>query len=91
MEAYPRRRLRIITAARKDVVEVSVVDTGPGLAPQVTEKLFQPFVTTKGSGMGMGLSICQAIVDSHGGRLWVEDNPGGGTIFRFTLPALPSD
>jgi two-component system sensor kinase FixL len=68
-------------------VEISVSDTGPGLAPEVAERLFEPFVTTRTSGMGVGLSISRSIVEAHGGRLWVEPNPGGGTIFRFTLQA----
>jgi two-component system sensor kinase FixL len=68
------------------MVEIGVADTGPGLAPEVRANLFRPFVTTKDSGMGVGLSICRSIVETHGGRLWAEDNPGGGTVFRFTLP-----
>jgi two-component system, LuxR family, sensor kinase FixL len=67
------------------MVEISVADTGPGLADEVRDNLFQPFVTTKPNGMGVGLSVCRAIVESHGGRLWADDNPGGGTIFRFTV------
>jgi len=67
------------------MIEVSVADNGPGLDAQVREKLFQPFVTTKAEGMGVGLSICQSIVEAHGGRIWAEDNPGGGTVFRFTV------
>jgi two-component system sensor kinase FixL len=68
-------------------VEISVTDTGPGLAPEVAERLFEPFVTTRTSGMGVGLSISRSIVEAHGGRLWAEPNPGGGTVFRFTLQA----
>jgi len=82
-------RLALVLAtapAGEGTVEVSVSDTGPGLNPSVREKLFQPFVTTKRDGMGVGLSICQSIVEAHGGRIWAEDNPGGGTVFRFTLP-----
>ena len=71
------------------MVEISVADTGPGLAPEVRANLFRPFVTTKDSGMGVGLSVCRSIVEAHGGRLWAEDNPGGGTVFRFTLPRVP--
>jgi two-component system sensor kinase FixL len=67
-------------------VEVTVADTGPGLAAQVKSRLFQPFVTTKAEGMGIGLSICRTIVDGHGGRIWASDHPGGGAAFHFTLP-----
>ena len=86
MEAAETRELTIATARRdENLVEISVMDTGPGLSEHVRAKLFQPFVTTKPSGMGVGLSICRSIVESHGGQLWADDNPGGGTIFRFTV------
>jgi two-component system sensor kinase FixL len=86
MDRSPRREV-VITAELDDtgMVQIGVADTGPGLAPEVRANLFRPFVTTKGGGMGIGLSICHSIVEAHGGRLWVEDNPGGGTVFRFTL------
>jgi PAS domain S-box-containing protein len=89
----PRRELAIVAVPRgADEVEVAVADTGPGLAPEVAGRLFEPFVSTKPEGMGVGLSICRTIVEAHGGRLWAESNPGGGTVFRFTLPAaLPDD
>jgi two-component system sensor kinase FixL len=78
--------LEITTVASdEDFAEVSVSDTGGGLAPEVAAHLFQPFVTTKRKGMGLGLSICRTIVEAHGGKIWVENRPGGGTIFRFTL------
>jgi two-component system sensor kinase FixL len=71
-----------------NLVRVSVSDTGQGIAPEITGPLFQPFITTKRHGMGVGLSISRAIVEAHGGRIWVEPNPVGGTIFHFTLAAV---
>jgi two-component system sensor kinase FixL len=64
---------------------VTVTDTGPGLDPAAAARLFQPFVTTKPQGMGVGLSISRTIVEAHGGRIWTEPNPDGGQIFRFTV------
>jgi len=90
MEQSARREIVITTAwGDAGMVEIGVADTGPGLAPEVRANLFRAFVTTKDSGLGVGLSICRSIVESHGGRLWAEDNPGGGTVFRFTLPRVP--
>jgi two-component system sensor kinase FixL len=89
MQSMSRRELTVTTArAGTDVVEIAVIDTGPGLPPEVADRLFQPFVTTKDKGMGIGLSICQSIVEAHGGRIWAERNAGGGTAFRFRLPIL---
>lgn len=68
------------------MIEVTVADTGPGLAPDVEARLFQPFVTTKVDGMGVGLSICRSIIEAHGGRLWYEAGAAGGAVFRFTVP-----
>jgi two-component system sensor kinase FixL len=80
------RRLEVATAAGgRGTVEIAVADTGPGLAPEIARHLFQPFMTTKRKGMGLGLSICRTIVEAHGGKIWVEDRAGGGTVFRFTL------
>jgi signal transduction histidine kinase len=90
MAESPRQSLVIAAApAAQDMVEISVADTGPGLSAEVRAKLFKPFVTTKSSGMGVGLSICRSIIEVHGGRIWAEDNPGGGTLFRFTVPRAP--
>lgn len=69
-------------------VRVSVADTGPGIAPEISEHLFQPFVTTKAQGMGVGLSISRTIIEAHNGRIWAEPNSGGGTTFHFTLAAV---
>ena len=82
-----RREITISTRSKGQTIEVSVTDTGPGLAPEISAQLFQPFVSTKRNGMGMGLSICRSIIDAHNGDLWSEPNPGEGTIFRFTLRA----
>jgi two-component system sensor kinase FixL len=82
----PTRELAIRTTPAEGGAAVSVIDTGPGLAPEVAANLFQPFITTKPTGMGIGLSICRTIVEAHGGRISTEPNPGGGTIFRFTVP-----
>lgn len=87
MTESPRREIVISGGpVAGDAIEVRVADTGPGLAPEVRERLFQPFTTTKQHGMGLGLSICRSIVVAHGGKLWAEDNPSGGTVFCFTLP-----
>lgn len=87
MTNSPRRVLAIGTKLTRDnMVEVSVSDTGPGLPPEIRARLFEPFVTTKAGGLGVGLSICRVIIEAHGGQLQAEDNPGGGTVFRFTLP-----
>ncbi|MBZ9846882.1 PAS domain S-box protein [Mesorhizobium sp. CA14] len=92
MQGLPRRELRVSTTSRHDrMAEVAVIDTGPGLAQEVSAQLFQPFVTTKKHGMGVGLSICRTIVESHGGHIWAESMPGGGTAFRFTLRAVEKE
>ncbi len=90
MQDRPRRELTISTLAAGDaMVEIRVADTGPGIADQITAQLFQPFVTTKAKGMGIGLSISRTIIEAHGGKLWAEPNPGGGTLFHLTLRAMP--
>ena len=86
MESSTVRELTLGTARWDSMVAVSVADTGSGIPPAIEAQLFQPFVTTKSAGMGIGLSVCRAIIEAHGGRLWVEPNPGGGSVFRFTLP-----
>jgi two-component system sensor kinase FixL len=81
-----RRELLVSTApAPGGMAEVSVRDTGPGIDADTAARLFQPFVTTKADGMGVGLSISKSIVEAHGGQIWTEPNPEGGTIFRFTM------
>ncbi len=89
-ETEPERRYVVVrTAARDDdEVEVSVADHGCGLPEGSEHRLFEPFFTTKEGGIGMGLSISRSIVAAHGGRMWFESNPDGGTTFRFTIPAV---
>lgn len=67
-------------------MQVSILDTGSGITPEVAKHLFEPFVTSKTGGIGIGLSLCRSIIEAHGGRLWAEEAPAAGTIFRFTLP-----
>lgn len=89
MQETEKRELVISTRLKdKDMVQIDVSDTGSGIAPEIAAQLFQPFVTSKRSGMGVGLSISRTIMEGHGGRLWAEPNPGGGTIFRMTLRAV---
>ena len=92
MQNSPRRELVVSTAPEPDdMAAVRVTDTGPGIDPDIASKLFQPFVSTKRQGMGVGLSISRTIIESHGGRIMAEPNPDGGTIFRFTLPRAAPD
>lgn len=89
MENLPGHEVVVSVAPRDDVLEVSVADQGHGLGDIDPARLFEPFFSTKGEGMGMGLNICRTIIESHHGRLWAVPNPGGGTIFSFTLPIVP--
>src|SRR5262245_17586775 len=92
MEDSNRRELLISTAPAEDgMLMISVADTGPGIAPEISSQLFQPFVTTKRHGMGVGLSISRTIIEAHGGRIWIEPNPAGGTVFRFTVRAVTEE
>jgi signal transduction histidine kinase len=72
-------------------VAVSVADRGPGIAEDHLERVFEPFYSTKGSGLGIGLAICRRLIEAHDGTLRAFDNPGGGALFRFTLPVQPRD
>jgi two-component system sensor kinase FixL len=86
MQGCERKELEVATkSVDGDMIEVSVADTGNGLSAEIADRLFQPFVTTKPGGMGVGLSISKRIIEAHSGRMWAEPNPGGGTVFRFTL------
>lgn len=86
MANAPVKRLLIRSEPyRDDMIRVSVADSGGGLDQEVAARLFEPFLSTKDDGMGLGLSICRTIVESQGGTIWAEPAAGGGTIFYFTL------
>ncbi|MDO1558594.1 PAS domain S-box protein [Brevundimonas sp. 2R-24] len=92
MAESDRRELQIYSqAAGRGWVRLVVADTGPGLAPDVLEQLFQPFLTTKAHGLGVGLSICRTIIEAHGGRIEARNAAGGGARFELTLPLLEKD
>lgn len=88
----PRRDLSIaIHTADAEMACVSVKDSGPGVREDIAAQLFQPFVTSKRTGMGVGLSICRTIIEAHGGRIWVESNPDNGATFSFTVPKVSKE
>ena len=92
MFASPIRSLKISTSAEpRGCVTISVEDSGTGISEAVAPQLFQPFVTSKQNGMGIGLSICRTIIQAHGGRIWCEPARDAGTIFHFTIPAADDD
>ena len=89
MDGEERRELIVETRrVSEEMLEISVRDTGTGLAPEIIDQLFQPFVTTKQHGMGVGLSICRTIVEAHGGKISAVSERGRGTCFTFSLRAV---
>jgi PAS domain S-box-containing protein len=84
------RRVTVSARADNGNLECAVIDTGPGISPHQLQTIFDPFVTTKPNGMGMGLPICLTIVETLGGRLWAENPAGHGAIFRFSVPTAES-
>jgi signal transduction histidine kinase len=92
VKGLPRRARTVALHARRReaVIEVAVRDQGGGIAAADVERVFEPFYTTKGEGLGMGLSICRSIIRAHGGRLWAENSAQGGATFYFTLPVHPA-
>jgi len=94
MEAVAQQgdpQVSLAAEARNGSVSIRVIDNGPGLPEEVQAKLFQPFVSTKRNGMGVGLSICHTIISAHDGSIRAEPNPDGGAIFRITLPLAPEN
>jgi two-component system sensor kinase FixL len=90
METTSRRELVIGVTREKQFAFFFVSDTGAGIAPEIAKQLFQPFVTSKANGMGVGLSICRTIIEAHGGHINARAIEGGGTVFEFTLPFTES-
>lgn len=92
MESVPRRVLRITTRINESgFIQVSVSDTGKGIAPDELDKVFNPFQTSKKDGLGLGLAICRSLVERHGGQIWAERPGDEGTRFNFTLPVGEND
>ena len=90
--ASDQRELEVRTLLLNDeTVEIAVADSGPGLSDEIADHLFEPFISTKHNGMGLGLSICRSIVEAHGGKLWICPDARKGTIFCFTLAAVPTE
>jgi C4-dicarboxylate-specific signal transduction histidine kinase len=89
MAQSERRKLEVVTTRLDDeTIEITIADSGPGLPEEIAERVFEPFQSTKPNGMGLGLSICRSIVESHRGNLRYESNRGGGAVFCVTLPAM---
>jgi len=92
MRDSPVRELEVrVSKADDDMVAIAVSDTGPGIAEDIGPQLFQPFVTSKPGGMGIGLSISKRIIESHGGEIHVDRSGSGGARFMFTLPLVMED
>jgi C4-dicarboxylate-specific signal transduction histidine kinase len=83
--ARDRRRVTIRTTAENGTVELSLADLGTGIPADRKDHIFEPFVTSKDKGLGLGLTICRSIVTAHGGRLWADNNGEGGATFHLTL------
>jgi two-component system response regulator FixJ len=90
-EAMADQESREVTLATRSLddatIEIALADNGPGIPGDIAGRLFEPFISNKPDGMGLGLPISRSIVEAHDGQLTVQPNPGGGTIFRFTLPS----
>jgi two-component system sensor kinase FixL len=89
MADVPERVLTLSSRQGASAIEILIADTGRGIPETAVHCLFQPFVTTKQNGMGIGLAISKSIIEAHGGEIFAEPNPGGGTRFCVRLPAAP--
>ena len=89
MRTVEARQLRVTTGrSKQDMIIVSVEDSGTGIDPTTVESIFKALFTTKSRGMGMGLSICQSIIENHGGRIWAAPGTIRGSVFQFELPIM---
>jgi two-component system NtrC family sensor kinase len=88
IDAHNGGKLTVVTRASPNGARISIADDGPGIASEMQRRIFDPFYTTKsaGEGTGLGLTICYSIIDEHGGRIWTENQPGGGAVFHIELP-----
>lgn len=81
------RRLNISTSTNtNNMIEIAICDNGGGMSPEIFERIFNPFFTTKPNGLGIGLSISYSIIEAHNGNIWATANPDRGSTFKFTLP-----
>jgi len=87
----PRQVRLQVQAENGKKIQVKIIDNGPGIKASISEQLFLPFFSTKKQGMGLGMSICKRIIESHHGKIWFEENPTGGSIFNFTLSGNSDD
>jgi signal transduction histidine kinase len=90
LDALPRGgtvRLELLVGKE---IEVRISDSGAGIPPRIWDRLFEPFVSGKETGMGLGLSICKRLIEAHGGAIRGENDPAGGAVFSFTLPGAAS-
>lgn len=89
MHGRPRGSIELASRRVDQGVRISVIDEGPGVPPEQLDQIFAPFFTTRPDGLGLGLNICRTIVEAHGGAMTVDNRPGGGAAFSFTLPTVP--
>ena len=92
MQECDKREMVVSTSlVAGDMIRTDIADTGPGLPEPIKKTLFEPFISTKAHGLGVGLSISRSIIEAHHGRLWAEPNSGGGTLFSFVLPLADTE
>ena len=90
LDALPHGGAIHVTAAGGEEVTITVADDGPGISAEPIDQVFEPYVSTKETGLGLGLAICRRIVNAHGGRITASNGPAGGTVFTVRLPGTPS-